>query len=102
MNQTQRVNIDAFCGAMLEHASIGGRLEAEIKDKSIVNHADGSVELRIRVGQKADEGTAAEIYCREFRQVFFGPRGRVTCRTVGKNGETKSVKLVGFNESLWG
>ena len=102
MNQSQRVNVDAFCGAMLEHASIGGRLETEIKDKAIVSHADGSVELRIRVGQKGDEGTAAETYCREFRQVFFGQRGRVTCRTVGKHGETKSVKINGFSKSVWG
>lgn len=100
MKQEQLVN--DFCDAMLEYASLGGRLETEIKDKSVISHADGSVELRIRVGQRADEGTAAELYCREFRQVFFGPRGRVTCRTVGKHGETKSVKINGFSESIWG
>lgn len=101
MNQTQRFNISAFCGALLEKASIGGRQLVEIKDQETIVCQD-AVELRIRVGLVGDEGTAAEVYCREFRQVFFGPRGRVTCRTVGKNGETKSVKINGFDESVSG
>lgn len=101
MNRTQSIKIESFCDAMLEHANLGGRIETEIKDKVIVDHG-GSVELRIRVGQKDDAGTLAEIYCREFRQVVFGPRGRVTCRTVGKNGETKSVKINGFNRAVRG
>jgi hypothetical protein len=101
MNQVQKINIEAFRGALLEHASNGGRTLVEIKDQHIEEHGD-AIELRIRVGMVGDKGTAAELYCRHFRQVFFGSRGRVTCRTVGKHGEIESVKINGFSESVRG
>lgn len=101
MNCIQQKNVDSFVTALLEQSSNGGRTAIEIKSKEVIDGKD-SVELRLTVGMVGDENTAAELYCRHFRQVFFGPRGRVTCRTVGKCGEINSVKIVGFTESVWG
>lgn len=49
------------------------------------------VAVVVEVGMKDDEGTMAEIYCRDRAQLFIGPRGGITypVNKQMKNGSYK-------------
>ena len=103
MNKRQEATAKLFLDALLNQSSNGGRTAVEVKRFEISpTEYSNDVQLLVVVGLVGDEGTQAEIYCRQFRQVFIGPRGGISCRTVGRNGETKSVNINGFQESVWG
>jgi hypothetical protein len=101
MNKAQEKVINDFRTALLEQASNGGRTPVEVKrfDSTV---AGDSIQLIIIVGMVGDEGTQAEVYCRDLRQVFIGQRGGCRCRVVGRNGKTEFANLQGFSECVRG
>ena len=58
----------------------------------------GKVEVYSVVGMKGDEGTAASLFCRNYRQIFIGKNGGVV--TYGPFAICKKEKLQGFRNAL--
>ena len=67
--------------------------EAEIKMFD-VNENEYFVSVVFEVGGKNDEGTLAEIFCREHGQVFVGPRGGMTYPVFSKKFRKNTERQV--------
>lgn len=64
-----------------------------------VNENEYSIDVYIVIGMKNDEGTMAEIICRDHAHLFIGPRGGITY-PVSKNGHHYKKRFRGYDYSL--
>lgn len=61
-----------------------------------VNENEYFVDVVVEVGMKDDEGTLAEVFCRERAQLFIGKRGGITY-PVFKNGKSYTKRFEGYS-----
>lgn len=89
MNKKQSKVIELLKEAILKNNTYDQNNPAEIK-KCEINDGEFFVSLFITVGRPNDEGTMAEILCRESRQIFIGKRGGVSLAAVDNTATHKS------------
>ena len=61
----------------------------EVKDFTIEEH-ERFLTVRMKLGRKGDEGTAAAAFCRPRQQFFVGPRGGLTYYVPSRNGDGRA------------
>ena len=101
MNATQEKTIEAIKEAMLKKESLGGLANVEVK-YSHVEDAKSFTSFVLEVGRVGDEGTMAEVFCRDRRHFFVGKKGGVSLVSVDKSGKLKTFgykKLTGLFNS---
>jgi hypothetical protein len=77
---------------------INNRYEIKIEEVEDCGHF---VSLVLEVGMVDDEGTMAEIICRNRRHFFIGKRGGVTLKSVSMSNKFASPKSVtGLSNSV--
>lgn len=76
------------------HAISGYISSREVEVKEYFEEMrNGILEVRISVGDKGDEGTAAEVFSRDRYQIFVGRRGGMTSRHWdSEKGESKKIR----------
>lgn len=70
----------------VEHDIVYGSDRYEFKEFKVTEH-EHFVNVVMEIGRKGDEGTMAEIYCRDRAQFFIGKRGGVRYPVAKKNGD---------------
>lgn len=106
MTQAQERKIE-YIRKDLEYEFFKGHKNPEIKKFEVEELEFGSVSLVAEVGSVGDEGTCAEILCRERIHVFIGKNGAITYFPFSiKNGTTprslgrRSIYLVYYEQSI--
>ena len=104
MNQAQQQMINKIRAYMLKDASLGGRVEVEIKNESI-DHGDTSdlVFFTLEIGNKNDEGTMLSVFGRKKRMFMIGKRGGVSLMTKVEGSDVKCYgykQVTGFHKSV--
>ena len=61
----------------------------EIKKEKIVVYESNVIEICSTRGVKGDEGTMAEVFCRDTIQVFVGPKGGCWCYSESRTSRVK-------------
>ena len=106
MTQAQKRRIESI-RKDLEYEFFNGHKNPEIKKFEVQELEFGSVSLIAEVGGVGDEGTYAEILCRERIHVFIGKNGAITYFPFSiKNGTTprslgrRSIYHVYYEQSI--
>ena len=102
MNSAQTKTIEEVKAAMLKKASLGGRIETEIK-KLAIEENKFFVSLAIEVGGVGDEGKMTSVLCRDYRHIFIGKRGGVQLMSVSMGSKFKSFRqnsVTGFFNTI--
>lgn len=74
MNKKQGLAVENLKKVFFNTFYYGAPEKYELKEVS-VNDLDGSIYVCLEIGLINDEGTMAEIYCRNHTEVFVGPKG---------------------------
>ena len=98
MNTTQTNAIESIKKAMLEGVYLGTS-QVELK-KCEIRESSEFVSLVIEVGHVGDEGSMAEVLCRDCRQFFIGKRGGVSLASLSVGSRHKSFGFKQVN-GLW-
>ena len=99
MTKQQERRIEEIREIMLN--LVGYRETKEIKEEKIEELFYGAVSMVIEVGNIGDEGTMAELYCRDRAHVFIGPRGGCFTYAKAKSGANKG-QLVRYEDNVRG
>lgn len=106
MTQAQEKRIESI-RKDLEYEFFNNHKNPEIKKFEVKELEYGSVSLIAEVGSVGDEGTCAEILCRERIHVFIGKNGAITYYPFSiKNGTTsrrlgrRSLYCVHYEQSI--
>ena len=60
----------------------------EIKKESLTPLGNGTIDYTVTAGLPNDEGTMAQVFCRETYQVFITPRGGIKVHWFGYGKRT--------------
>ena len=99
MTKQQERRIEEIREIMLN--LVGYRETKEIKEETIEELFYGAVSMVIEVGTIGDEGTMAEIYCRDRAHVFIGPRGGCYTFSKARSGANKG-HMVRYDDNVRG
>lgn len=104
MTNAQENMINRLRTALLNKASLSGRMDVEVKNESI-DQRDGSdvVFFSIEVGNKGDEGSMLSVLGRDRRLFMIGKRGGVSLMTVSEGLSSHSFdykKMNGFHNAI--
>ena len=104
MKQAQQQMINDLRAYLLNKASLGGRVEVEVKSEKIDDQENsGVVFFSIEVGQKGDEGSMLEVLGRDRRLFMIGKRGGVSLIMVSEGLSTHSFnykQVTGFHNAV--
>lgn len=95
MNDAQARTLETFLSLMLKNKSNGGRSEVEIKKFETSMHLMGENRsplffATIEVGLVNDEGTMAEVLCRDCRMVLLGEKGSIRLMSTKLRSKKKT------------
>jgi hypothetical protein len=104
MTNAQEKVISRLKTALLNKASLSGRVEVEVKSENIDHREDsGVVFFSIEVGNKGDEGSMLEVFGRDRRLFMIGKRGGVSLMMVTEGLSVHSFnykQVTGFHNSI--
>lgn len=100
LTPSQKRNVRVLLAEGLAVNGIEGAVAREFKEASLdrVGEYSDWLALYVVVGRKGDEGTAAEIYCRERGHFFLSRRGGVSFYRAAKIGSGR-VRVVGLRKA---
>lgn len=85
MNSKQRAWVErARANLIMNQVGAAHAEKYEFKELGVAPWPGDAVALRVTIGRKNDEGTAAAIFCRDTFMFVFGRRGGLTCHTFVK------------------
>lgn len=99
ITKEQEKRIEQFRNIMLN--LVGYPETKEIKREQIHDIGYGTISVVITVGSIGDEGTMAEVVCRDTAQVFIGPKGGCFTMSTARSGKNKG-KTVRYDDNLQG
>ena len=98
MNKIQNETISNLRTQLLDKHNRHSRLDHEVKAE-YYSECDHFVSWTIEIGMVDDEGTAAQLICRDYRHIFIYKRGAVQLA----NSPYKSRKKTrGFHNVIYG
>ena len=80
---------------------IGHPETKEIKEEEVNEIGYGIVSMVIEVGEIGDEGTMAEVLCRQRAHIFIGPKGGCYTYSKARSGKNKG-KDVRYDDNALG
>lgn len=77
MTKAQELALEKLVNRFCEYYSYGRPDEHELKEKHVEEWEEcgGTVYVRLEMGRTGDEGTLAEVFCRDTTHVMIGKRG---------------------------